>query len=615
MERATISAVILLFGLFLIGCGTTATKEKATINSCDTFPQCLELLESIKVSEYYGLSDDEQEFAQSFTRFGEPALEALLQRLDIGNNRGKIVGYAIASFDPIDEKYLPQIVEGVKSDVSWLARALGNIPTEKGAEAAVDAYLVSSSAPHNQEAHAVRKQGKRAVPFILQRMQCGEYCKGVNREALVHLIEDMDPASKNFMALELIKQLNASDISSADQANLLALFTNMGPSGLVAESELEMFATKFPKLSPQIDQAYIGIHSSHSGRVFADWVKVNPDNFWLLSDIADLGPAARDAGSAVLSQLASESIEVKINAVRTLGLIEYAPAEQSLLPLAEDAKNVPLSIMAVNALGRIGSPESLPALQNVKEEYWHPSVRKEAELALEAIASRYLEGGDRDINVREPGVYPFFRLDLQSCKDVRLNAVTIDSSLKLFGYDNPALEKLQYVSYVTGYRAGDEEEQKAKDPGGVVEVNQRNMVEVRTETTKTPTVAYRTEYGWLTGSDGGEWGGELMFLPDEGELNELQTGKNVRDLYKFNDFYISITGVAHLGINEGQIFQIRKEGSNWKVEQWVTLPGAPKRSWLVDTGEIAIDTYKGGTILLASDGTLRMAPCDEYEEN
>ena len=612
MVRAARSAVVLVLGLLLVGCESISTEQRVSTKSCISLQQCLELLETIEVGKY-GIGENEQAFAKSFTRFGEAALDELLQRLDIGGNRGKIVGYAIASFNPIDEKYLPQIVEGVKKDVSWLAGALGNIPTEKGAEAAVDAYLVSDSAPHNQEAHAVIKQGERAVPFIIQRMQCGERCSDIRPSLLVYIVEEMDDAAKVFVAKSIVERLNEPDISRANQANLIALFFKMGPQGLVVEKDLEDLAQISPKLSPLIDQAFVGIHSVHSGRVLAEWIKQNPYSSEILYEAVKLGSAAKDAGPAIMELLVSESLEIKVNAVRALGFIEYEPAEQVLIPLMEDEKNIQLSWVAVSALSRLGNTASIPALHKVAEEYWHPAVRKEAKLAIEAIQQRQLET-TKEKKVGGAGAYPFSRFDVQSCEKVALKALPIDKSQKLYGFDNPALEALKYPSYVIGYKAGDEEEQKASEPDGVIEINRHNIVEVRTEVSRTPHVAVRAENGWLTGYYGGEWGGELTFVPDSGEPQKLQDG-NVRDIFKFDGFFVAISGVAHLRINRGVVYRIQKDADDWKVDHWIALPGAPEDTWLAETGEVVIDTYSGGTIMLSEDGNLRMSPCDGYEEH
>lgn len=613
IKRAAFPAGIVWSAIALVGCASTITKASGRALRCETLAECLATLETLETDKY-GISPDEQNFAKSFTRFGEPALVELLRRLDIDDNREKIIGYAIASFDPIDEKYLPQIVDGVKKDVSWLARALGNIPTEKAAEAAVDAYLVSNSAPHNQEAQAVKKHGVRALPFILQRMQCGEICEDVRQGLLVYIIGEMDDTTKTHTAKEIIRRLSAPDISRANQAYLIALFFNMGPQGLIVESDLEDLAQDEPKLAPQIEQAFVGIHSKNSGKVFAEWIRQDPNRL-ILRDVAELGPAAQDAGPAIIPLLSSEDPEIRVAAARSLGFLQYRAAEKGLIAVLNDTRNIQLNWVAVNALGRIGSKSSIPVLKKVADEHWYPAVRDQARLAITHVR----EGVDYDSKFHKDNfAFDFFdyqNLDVKSCKKVKLNPAPVGSSFKLTqNQDSAALESLTYSSYVIGYTAGDEQQQRAKDPDGIIVVNQNNMVEVREEVRKTPNVAIRTNQGWLTGYNGGEWGGELMFKSDSGDVQELLSA-NVADLFKFGDDYIAVTGLAHLSLNSGLIFRVFHESESWQIDPWITLPGAPRDSWRADTNEIVVDTYRGGTIIIGEDGSLRMAPCDEYEDD
>jgi hypothetical protein len=58
------------------------------------------------------------------------------------------------------------------------------------------------------------------------------------------------------------------------------------------------------------------------------------------------------------------------------------------------------------------------------------------------------------------------------------------------------------------------------------------------------------------------------------------------------------------------VYRLRQSGNGeWTAEPWLQLPGAPFSSWPVDTGEILVNTHGGGTILIAADGRMRMAPC------
>lgn len=611
MWRIVFSGFIFLLIIIGVGCKSTGVKSKPVVGDCDTLSACLATLEVIQV-EKYGISEQEQAFAKSFTRFGEEALVELLQRLDIGGNRDKIVGYAISSFDPIDEKYLPQIVKGVESDISWLARALGNIPTDKGAEAAVDAYLVSDSAPHNQEAHAVVKQGRRAVPFVLSSMQCGEYCQDVRQGLLVHIVGEFDDDTRAFAATEIAKRLISPSISRANRANLLGLYFQMGSPGIVAEKELEYLWQREPKLRGSIDRAFVGMGSKHVGRIFRQAIEEQPENYELFRMVSKFGSLAQEAAPSILNAMRSSRGEHHIYAVLALGFLKYAPAEPQLVAAADDLTNPVQNWVAVNALGRLGLRSSIKHLDRIAKEHWYPPVREEAALAAENIRKGAPHESPVYKNDRGFKFLAFKFMGYPSCAVTTVKPAVINPTRKLHWRKNEEqLQSLSYDSVVIGYGAADEAQQKADDPDGIIRIDSGNMVEIREKVVKNPSVALKTPKGWLAGYDGGEWGGELMYLPDSGESTKLIDG-NIQDIFSFKDFNVALSGMAHLSINTGSVYKVERSGDSWEANLWIDLPGSPDRSWLTEGGDIYIDTYRGGSILLSQDGALRMAPCEKY---
>ena len=140
-------------------------------------------------------------------------------------------------------------------------------------------------------------------------------------------------------------------------------------------------------------------------------------------------------------------------------------------------------------------------------------------------------------------------------------------------------------------------------------VNDQNIVEHRQEIKQVPSLALRVDGGWLAGSNRGEWGGELVYVADNGKSTQL-LDTNIEDIYQLGDRYIATAGLAHLSMNNGMIYQLMQtEDGTWQAKEWLMLPGAPDSSWLVETGELLINTIGGGSILLAKNGTMRMAEC------
>jgi hypothetical protein len=142
------------------------------------------------------------------------------------------------------------------------------------------------------------------------------------------------------------------------------------------------------------------------------------------------------------------------------------------------------------------------------------------------------------------------------------------------------------------------ERQVEQEPG-------KNPTVVRT----IPDVVLRVANGWLAGADRGEFGGELVFLGDDGS-QQLIVETNVRNIVALGDRTIAVTGLAHMLFNNGALLDVsRRAGGPWVATPWRRLPGAPGKSWLTSTGELLVDVYAGGTILIAPDGSMRMASC------
>jgi hypothetical protein len=77
--------------------------------------------------------------------------------------------------------------------------------------------------------------------------------------------------------------------------------------------------------------------------------------------------------------------------------------------------------------------------------------------------------------------------------------------------------------------------------------------------------ALRVRGGWLVGADRGEWGGELVFLGDDGIQRKL-LDENVQDIVQLGSRYVAVTGLAHLTLNHGMLYEVGPdEGGSWRA--------------------------------------------------
>lgn len=332
----------------------------------------------------------------------------------------------------------------------------------------------------------------------------------------------------------------------------------------------------------------------------------------IFRDIAELGENGVDAGPAVMRSLDSDDFEERLLAAKTLGYIKYLDAVPKLVSLLNDKTDVRMSYVAAESLGRMKSKNALTSLKKVAANHWYPITKETAKKAIQ-----HIQNGKVYDNTLQGKNFAFYYFDTQllnieSCDEVTSQTVREPLSQKLYiSNSKEQLEKLKYKSVVISYGACDEEQQKVDNPNGIIEVNASNIVEHRKSIYQTPQIALKIEDGWLVGSDSGEWGGELVHISSTNE-HTILLKENVEDIYKLGERYIATTGLAHLSMNDGVIYELYKDKSdNWKNRPWRILPGAPRTSWFVDTGELLINTVGGGSILLSKDGNLRMAKCKQ----
>ena len=66
-------------------------------------------------------------------------------------------------------------------------------------------------------------------------------------------------------------------------------------------------------------------------------------------------------------------------------------------------------------------------------------------------------------------------------------------------------------------------------------------------------------------------------------------------------------------MNSGFLIRIYKNDTGrYTATPWKRLPAAPMSSTPIEGGELLINTYDGGSVILDPNGKLRMAECTAY---
>lgn len=82
--------------------------------------------------------------------------------------------------------------------------------------------------------------------------------------------------------------------------------------------------------------------------------------------------------------------------------------------------------------------------------------------------------------------------------------------------------------------------------------------------------------GFLVGLDAGEWGGSLHWFSANGQQHTKLAGENVRGLVAFGDAVVSIEGLSHLSMSEGNARWLSLTGGAWHETALVPLDAGPE---------------------------------------
>lgn len=111
--------------------------------------------------------------------------------------------------------------------------------------------------------------------------------------------------------------------------------------------------------------------------------------------------------------------------------------------------------------------------------------------------------------------------------------------------------------------------------------------------------------GALVATDVGEWGGGVWFFQSGRREPTRIVSENTVGFFELNGRIIALTGIAHLSIDEGELFEIDLSRSVPSSRSFVKLHGAPI-AWTRTDGALLIATGDKGFAVLP-DGKIESA--------
>jgi len=120
-----------------------------------------------------------------------------------------------------------------------------------------------------------------------------------------------------------------------------------------------------------------------------------------------------------------------------------------------------------------------------------------------------------------------------------------------------------------------------------------------------PQLIYRVGENILAGNNNGEFGGSLVLIDKNNKVTLIEE-MNVEDIYEMPFGLIITSGLAHMSWNYGDIHLIN---ANFKLEKLYSLVGMPQSSWLLENGDLLINSYPTGSQVLTKSGYLKRVQC------
>lgn len=121
------------------------------------------------------------------------------------------------------------------------------------------------------------------------------------------------------------------------------------------------------------------------------------------------------------------------------------------------------------------------------------------------------------------------------------------------------------------------------------------------------TMTEKIKGGTLVGYDDGEWGGELLFVPDLGEKPAQLKYVRVKFAFKIDDKIYIVSGLSHLSSSIGAISQLDTHTSVPNIRMHVDLPSESRRILATENNEVVFITATENFALSAS-GQIRKCP-------
>ncbi|QCZ92192.1 hypothetical protein [Salinimonas iocasae] len=120
-----------------------------------------------------------------------------------------------------------------------------------------------------------------------------------------------------------------------------------------------------------------------------------------------------------------------------------------------------------------------------------------------------------------------------------------------------------------------------------------------------PHLIYRVGDNILASSNNGEFGGSLVLIDKNNKVTLIEE-MNIEDIYEMPFGLVITSGLAHMSWNYGDIYLVNEY---FQLEKLYSLVGMPQSSWLLENGDLLINSYPSGSQVLTKNGYMKRVQC------
>ena len=564
----------LTIALLLVAKTANAIPVPPGLDTCTPLSACLALLDKVIPQQDDGEGSNSEILARDLRRFGDPAKQELLRRA-AGNNPGwrNVAGAILSDWGTWTADDVPALRSALRMDHGgWVARPLGQIGSPDAIRALVE-DLSAMDNIENQTGFALSQLGAKAIPALMPLLENDKQSPLASQ-----VIAGMKPPPIEFATTWAALALDPQK-PQAERIAALRGMAALGPAAQQAGIALHpLLADNEPKVSKQADATLTAVRDPIVVQRLAKACQPQAARFDLLAmnsllclgEIAEFGPAGSAAGASLMPFLTSENQAERAYGILTLSYINYAPATAKI-DEALDSKDWRVVYAAIWGVSWLGDRNAAARLDKLASTYWLVELRNDAAEVASALRS------------------PTGSLDRAPWTTMR-NGMRSDPTFLI----------------TDGIRG----EQNAC-PGNLWQWQDEKFTLRQTRTANAQSLTFRNGdvAGKLVGTDHGEWGGDLKWIPDNGTPQVLDRD-NVRGIVDDKDGALVIFGLAHMSFDYGYVLRLTPNAAGtWTQTDIAHLPGEPVSWTRLKSDRIAILTAGRAVVFSSAGGILGVASC------